>query len=448
MRGDAAEVAWPALLTSARASLVALLYQMEDTQWLPADVFVQNQMRQVGKLVAHAATQSPFFRQRLEKAGLKPEDLATPEGFRRLPPMTRRDIQDAQETLFCASSPPTHMPAWEATTSGSTGEKVKVRKTQLSSLYWVALTLRGHFWYARDMKKRLMAVRDGIPEVQNAPDWGFPISQLFDSGPMRIVPGWTPAPEYERHIRDFRPHYLIAYPSVLAAIMEESRRKNMPIEGVEHVMTIGERLSPEQAQDIAAFFNARVIDVYSSTETGNTAVQCPESGLYHVMGESVLLEILDDKGNPCAAGEVGKVVMTDLSNYATPMIRYAIGDYAEAGGACSCGRALPTVKRFLGRERNLALRPDGTKYWPVIGAVMFHEVASEVRQAQFVQLDRNTLEVRLSTDAPVAPAQEERFREMIYKALGCRYTVNFVYFSDRLPASSNGKFDDFICQAS
>jgi phenylacetate-CoA ligase len=78
-------------------------------------------------------------------------------------------------------------------------------------------------------------------------------------------------------------------------------------------------------------------DNYSCTELATLALTCPEHDHLHIQAERVLLEILDDQNRPCAPGEVGRVVVTGLVNFATPLIRYEIGDRAVAGSPCPCG---------------------------------------------------------------------------------------------------------------
>ena len=84
--------------------------------------------------------------------------------------------------------------------------------------------------------------------------------------------------------------------------------------------------------------------MYSCEEAGYIALQCPQAEHYHCQSESVLVEVLDDEGRPCTPGQVGKVVLTALHNFAMPLIRYENQDYAEVGPPCACGRGLP-VKR-------------------------------------------------------------------------------------------------------
>ena len=95
--------------------------------------------------------------------------------------------------------------------------------------------------------------------------------------------------------------------------------------------------------------------MYSSAEVGLMAAECPDHALdrdgghYLVAEENLILEVLHPEGSACAPGEVGHVVVTDLHNYATPIIRSDIGDLAEPGPPCPSGRGLMTLKRIVGR---------------------------------------------------------------------------------------------------
>ena len=95
-------------------------------------------------------------------------------------------------------------------------------------------------------------------------------------------------------------------------------------------------------------------------------------------------------------------------------------------------RAADAPKRILGRERNLIVMPDGTRHWPLVGFSRFREIAP-IRQYQFIQHDRERIEVNLVSDAPLSPAQEAELRAVIQGALGHPFAVEFTYFADRIP---------------
>ena len=152
------------------------------------------------------------------------------------------------------------------------------------------------------------------------------------------------------------------------------------------------------------------------------------------MGESLVVELLDEQDKACVPGQVGRVVVTDLHNFATPLIRYDLLDYAEMADACPCGRGLPALKRIAGRRRNMVRLPDGRTLWPAIGGLPYSEIAP-VRQFQFVQHEREAIEVRLVSDAPLTAEQERRIGDLIREALDFPFKLQFTDFPEQIPAA-------------
>lgn len=146
-----------------KASLTALMQQLEQTQWLSADLIVQQQYQQLNKLVIHAANHSPYFQQRLQATGIQPKQLPAAEYLSVLPIMSRRDLQSAGESLFCQQLPRDHLPIGETRSSGSSGEPVIIKRTALNKLLWFAFTMREHLWQQRDFSGRLAVIRAKIP---------------------------------------------------------------------------------------------------------------------------------------------------------------------------------------------------------------------------------------------------------------------------------------------
>lgn len=445
MRSNVGGIDWPPVAAGSAAVLAALVNQFEQTQWLAADALAARQHHQLVRVAEHCAKHSRQFRRRLADAKLKPEDLGEARGLAALPVLRRQDLQVPAAQLFSAEVPPDHLPIGDTNTSGSTGEPVKTRRTNVSNLFWMAMVIRDHVWHRRDFSRRLAAIRATVRE-ERSNDWGPPANLLYRTGPSLSIPSTANIKRMLEMLADFRPDSLLIYPNILAEMVRHGEARGGAPPVIRHLRTTGETLSPELREAAAAHFNATVEDCYSSQELGYIALQCPDSGLYHVMAESVLVEVLDAGGRPCRPGEIGRIVVTDLHNFATPLIRYDIADYAEVGEPCRCGRGLPTLKRILGRERNLMLLPDGTRQWPRTGYRRFREFAP-VRQFQFAQLDRDTIEVRLVSDTPVSQEQEEALRGHIVQSIGHPFDVRFVYFPDRLPKGTNGKFEDFLCQA-
>lgn len=447
VRSTVAGITWPPLLAGEAASLAALMHQLEQTQWLSADALAMLQHQQLVKTAAHAETHSAHFCNRMQAAGLRPEQLSTRENLRRLPVMRRRDVQAAGETLFCTQIPRAHAPVAESSTSGSSGEPVVVKRTAVSQLMWMAMTLREHLWQRRDFRGRLAVIRsDRLQGDQmDLPTWGTPASLLFETGSSHALAVRVGIAQRIEWLQSINPDYLLVYPSYLAALLDQFEQRGLKLPSLRQIRTINETLTPDIRESARRVLGADIADIYSSQEVGIIAAQCPDSDLYHVMAESLIVEVLDEQGEACVPGQVGRVVVTDLHNFATPLIRYDLGDYAEMADACPCGRGLPALKRIAGRRRNMVRLPDGRSLWPAIGGLHYGEIAP-IRQFQFIQRERDTIEVRLVSAAPLTADQERRIGDLIREALDFSFKLQFTYFPEQIPRGPGGKFEEFVCE--
>ena len=430
-------LAWPALPAGAGQAVLAILQQLQATQWLPAERLRALQETQLALLLAHARASAPYYRERIPgRPG---------EGLETVPVLTRRALQENFEALQSARPPPEHGPTLESRTSGATGAPVRVVRTALTQLLWRALTLRDHLWHRRDLAGKLAVIRQGI-KPGTARSWGPATEDVVETGPCAMLTPASSIAEQLDWLERERPEYLLTYPSSLAELARLSLQRGARLRGLREARAIGEALAPETRQLCRDAWGVPVSDFYSAQEAGYIALQCPRHEHYHVQSESVRVEILDDADRPCAPGQVGRVVVTDLHNFAMPLIRYELGDYAEAGEPCGCGRGLPVLRRILGRVRNTLVTADGTRYWPSFGVRGVLEIAP-VQQAQFVQKSFDLIEARIVVSAPLTQEQEKRLGERFLSRLPPGFRIEFVY-RDAIPRSAGGKFEDFYSEVS
>lgn len=446
-------VVWPAVPGQQGLLLAALLTQLEQSQWWPVAAIEQAQMRQLCVLVDHAQRHSRFHAERL--AGFRPDqtrDLR--ECLSTIPLMRRADLQSRRAEIDCAWLPPEHGALSLAQSTGSTGEPVSVRRSGLNGLIWMAMTLREHLWQQRDFSQPLAVVRAQLAEEDTArkgvawTDWGPPVNHLFASGPSHGMSLQTDIVRQAEWLRQIMPAYLLTYPNNLSALLELAAADPVDRAGLarlKQVRTIGETLHDSLRDRCRRVLGVDIVDLYSTQEIGVIAIECPQGGGYHVMSEGLVLELLRDDDLPCATGEMGRVVITDLHNFATPLIRYDLGDLAVADGPCTCGRGLPRIKRILGRQRNFLRLPDGRRYWPLVGAFGYRDIAP-VRQYQIVQRSLERITLRLAVERPLSSAEENALADKLVEFLGHRFVVDFEYFAPAIPRGPGGKFEDFVCE--
>ena len=449
LRSSLEDIRWPALPSQHGARLLSLLYQLEETQWWPAERLLEHQLRQLQGVLRHARETVPYYRQRLTALGHAPVQTLTPAAWAALPFLTRHDVQSAGAALASDRIPPEYAPTIETQTSGSTGQPVRVRATQLDGLMWEAMTLREHLWHRRDLSGRLAVIRatsagwGALPHGTLQSDWGPPANVVFQTGPAAALSLATDIAAQAEWLKRLEPDYLLTYPNNLSALISHfSQRGERPAK-LREVRTVGETVTPQLRAACRDAWNVPITDTYSSQELGYIAIQCPESGQYHVMAESVLVEILAADGRPCESGETGRLVVTGLHNLAMPLIRYELGDYAQAGAPCPCGRGLPTIARILGRSRNLLRLPGGEQRWPLVGSDRYREIAP-VRQYQLIQHTLEEIEARFVVDRPLTRDEEAQLARVIQSALGHPFRIAFTYLAGEIPRGPGGKFEEFV----
>ena len=436
---------FPAIVRADAAQLYTAFLQLEQSQWLSAEALRELQRRQLDVLLAHVWATVPAYHDRLRDAGIVPGIPLAWDAWGRVRLLTRRELQQGGSALGSRRVPPEHGPAEICRTSGSSGEPVEVLRTALDFLMSQATTLRDHAWHQRDLTGMLCAIRAGIartPDGETIAGWGAATDLLFETGRSAGLPIDTDIAKMAHWLQQRKPDYLLIYPTVFGALLRKLREQRIELPQLREVRTIGEVLPPETRALCGEVLGVPVVDLYSSQEVGDIALQCPHSGLYHVQSEHLLVEILDDAGRHCAPGETGRVVLTTLHGFAMPLLRYELRDHAEVAAACPCGRGLPALRRIQGRTRNMLVAPDGDVRWPLVGFAEFRDAAPVLRY-QVAQTARDRLEFRLVTERPLSAGEEANLAAILRRAAGNFANVDFRYFAD-LPSGANGKFEEFV----
>jgi len=439
---------WPAVRLGLAAEISALVVELDRTQWLSREQIESRQMGQLVKLLRFVVAHSPYYAKRFASSGADMDDLRSIEALRTLPLLSRHDIQSAGADFFCTRVPADQGKVSETQTSGSTGEPVRVRRSGIAQLFWHAFTLRNHFWYDLPFAARYTMIRANIREYQEHPDWGAPFVFLYETGPAQLIPINTPLDRQIELLQEFQPETLLIYPNNLGGLLDRWREEGFGLSKLRRIKTMGETLTEELRRRVAELAGEiALFDCYSSEECGAIALQCPLGEGYHVMSEALILEVLDDDDNPCAPGQIGRIVITDLHNLASPIIRYDIRDYAQLGEPCACGRGLLKLDRILGRQRNLVVKPNGDRHWPLVGFHDFGAIAP-IRQYQVIQETVERLTVRFVTNEPLAHDQKTAFIRLMQGALGYEFEMEILDQRDDLPRLANGKFEEFISKVS
>jgi phenylacetate-CoA ligase len=430
-------VAWPVIPTPAGAGMLALLYQLEASQWWDAGRLERHQYAQLGRLLDHARRASPFYEACL--ADLDPGEPISPAILARLPLLTRATVLEDADALQARFVPPDHGAVGEYRTSGSSGHPLRVVGTRLHDLFWRAVVLRDHLWHQREFGGRL-AVLKASAGAGAQPNWGAATAGVFETGPSASFSSSHDVAEQARWLHEQDPDYLLGYPSNLAAVLGYCREHGLAPRRLREVRSFGEMLPAGLRGLCEAHFGVSLTDSYSAAEVGVIALQCPRYDHYHVQSEHLVVEVLHPDGRRCAPGEQGRVVVTPLHNFAMPLIRYELNDYVELGPPCPCGRGLPVIARILGRRRHMLRLPDGRRHWPSFPAELWQPCPA-IRQFQLVQTDLDAITLRLVSTRPLTDAEKAALGERLSARLGWRFRYH-VEYRERL--ADRAGFEDFV----
>ncbi|MEE8172574.1 MAG: phenylacetate--CoA ligase family protein [Alphaproteobacteria bacterium] len=438
-------LAWPGLATQHGAQLLALLYQLEQSQWWSPGQLRRHQFIQLARLVQHALNTVPYYRKHRQDWGIDASWKLTPESFTAsLPILTRAEVQEGGAAFHSNKVPEGHGEIGDTFTSGSTGRPLKTLKTSLAEMMWQALTLREILWH-RDLRKKLAVIKiiegahGDYPKGAEYENWGKFASQVFETGPSCMLHVSTKTHEQVEWLLRMEPDYILTLPANAQALAQYCLANEISFPALRQIATFSDLLRPEARDACKEAWGVPVADMYSSAEVGYVALQCPESENYHIQSESVYVEILNEAGRACAPGEVGRVIATPLHNFAMPLLRYHSGDLAEVG-ECACGRGLPTIRRVMGRTRSTVILPNGEQLYPSFQDLLID--FAMVRQFQSRRRERDGIEVRLVVTCKLTESEVAAFEREMHARFQYPFRVDISYH-DELARSQSGKFQDF-----
>lgn len=347
------------------------------------DAFQNERLRQ---LIAYAYENVPYYHDVMVERNLKPEDIQTKADLVKLPIISKEVMRKEGIERFTSTAMP-KKDLIKHSSSGSTGQPFEYYSTNLNYSVNLAANLRGWYNFGWRLGDKYVKISQNPrkSKIKRLQDWitgnlYVATADLSDKHMHEIM----------QQIEEYKPVVIRSYPDPLY-IMAQYRlaHKDEFTYCPKAITTTGNILHPHIRKTIEEAFGCKIFDSYSSEGNANE-FECPTHHCYHVSEEYGITEIVDDNGNPINEG-VGRVVSTDLWNYAHPFIRYDVQDRVEIETTpCACGRAHMRIRKIWGRDNELLVAPSGRRYVVHHFTVFFEstvtpELKDSVDQFQFVQ---------------------------------------------------------------
>ena len=411
------------------------------SEWYSPREIRELQQSRLQQLVRHVYLHVPYYAQLMQERELTPEDINTLDDLTRLPFLTKAALREnLYFDLFADNHRKPEM--LKIATSGSTGEPLVLYADRRQLEMRWASTFRSAEWTGwrfGDRQARLWHQTLGMSRSQVVKEYldAFFMRRLFI--PAYEMNDETVAKLIEQ-FRRYRPVLIDGYAEIFNFLAHYARKHGISGLSPKAIMTSAQIMPPQVRDVIEREFQTKVYDKYGSREFSGIAYECDQHQGHHVIGESYIVEIIKD-GKPARPGELGEVVITDLNNFAVPLIRYRIGDLAVAldpDEVCPCGRGLPRIGRIEGRAQAIIFCANGTWLPGTFFAHMFKDYDYAVRQYQVVQRERDSIELKIVPESGFSPVVQEEILTHLHRYMGDAMRID-VSIVDQIPMVRTGK---------
>ena len=387
-------------------------------------------------LLQHAYRTTRAYRERMDEAGLRPEDVDGPADLAGIAVVTKDDMRTRREEFQSSAC---DLSACEKkSTSGSAGEPLTFFRD------------RDYFELGAAGMMRSMAVAGWEPGDAVAHCWGY--ERDIDTLRKRMG-SWLSRTYYLNAFRQdeaamdrwitllqrTRIGFLYGYPSSLYWFAQHVLDRSVELR-MKAVFCTAEKYFDFERRAIEKAFGCKSYDQYGSSEVQNISFECPRGNM-HVADDSVVLQ--QEKGTQDGeAPNTARLIVTSLHNRCMPFIRYDLGDFGSVGGdECGCGINTPLMRIDGGCKYDFLATPSGVVHGAVLERV-FNKISGVVRY-QIVQHSEHDYTVRceVAGDAPkrTREAVESRATEVLAETVGGAANVTFEY-PDHLEPGPNGKY--------
>lgn len=409
----------------------------EESQWWPRERLEAFQWTALERLLYHAAKTCPYYHHDWASRGLTTRRLRSWDDFRLWPVITKETIR--RHRLAMRTTLP--LPLIAKATGGSTGEPLQFDLNNDSNDRRTAMMYRGYGWAGGAPGSKQLYIWGGaVGRVPGWKRWKLALHHRFDRHLVLNCFEFTPS-RMQDHIacwNRYHPEVVVGYTNPLYEFARYIQQTGQTVRSPRSIIVGAEKLHDFQRQLMQQVFCAPVFETYGSREFMLIGAECERHCGLHLSMENLLVEIVDDTGEPVPPGTEGQVVITDLFNYGMPFVRYATGDRAIAGFEnCPCGRGLSLLKQVIGRQLDILQTPDGRKIPGEFFPHLLKEFPS-IRRFQVVQLALDQIVLKLVLDGGFTLTDRELLLREIRKGVGSSINVK-LEFVDDIPLTSAGK---------
>ncbi len=297
----------------------------------------------------------PYYRERMEKAGVTPDDIHSVDDLKKLPFTMKQDLRDTYPYgLFAV---PMDQVVRLHASSGTTGKQIVVGYTQNDLDVWAECCARALTAAGAD-NKDFMHVSYGYGLFTG----GLGLHGGAEKVGMTVIPVSTGNTNRQINIiKDFGSTFICCTPSYALYLAETMQEMGITKDDIRLKAGLfgAEPWTEEMRQEIESKLGLKAFDIYGLTEIigPGVAFECSEQTGMHINEDNFIAETIDpDTGEVLPEGEQGEIVFTCITKEAFPLLRYRTRDIGILKREkCSCGRTLIKMMKPAGRSDDMLI---------------------------------------------------------------------------------------------
>ena len=364
------------------------LKEIEELQYKSQDEIRRYQEEKLKELLSHAYENVPYYNKVLRESEVVIDGDVNLDNFSRIPILTKEIIRVEGGNLY--SKDYKSRKPYENTSGGSTGEPVKfiqderyLHRNIANKFYFNRLLGKDigekeiNLWGSeRDIFRNTLSFKERITNFLY--NRAFLNAFKVDENKLR---------EFVSEINRVKPISMWAYVESIDLLARFIEDNDLKVYSPKCIITTAGTLFPEIREKVETVFECPVYNQYGSREVGPIAVECEYKQGLHCFPWSHKLELIGE-------GELKDIIVTDLTNYSMPLIRYKIGDVSKKAdlSECTCGRNTLFFKEVSGRVVNHFI----TKMRDIVHGQYFIHVfyfRDWIKKFQVVQKDYDLIKV-------------------------------------------------------
>jgi len=404
-----------------------------NSQWWSADELKEYQNEKLRALIKHSYDNVPYYNELFHSLHLTPEDIKTSKDLYKLPILTKDILRENIKNGKIIAKNISKKSLLLSSSSGSTGEPLQYYKTRDAESFNKACAIRGWYWMGYRLGDRYIKLsQNPRPLLKNIQDkfnncFYISVQQLTDENFREIV----------EKINNFKPLFIRSYPDPMLFLTNYIIKNHIQIITPRAIATTGNILFDEYREKIENVFKCKIFDSYSC-EGGANVSECETHNCYHSSMEYAITEIVDNNMIEVGNGYLGRVITTDLHNYAVPFIRYDTQDYIKKSKEkCKCGRELLAIDKIEGRDSDILITPSN-KWLIVHNFTVYFEWIDSVEQFQVNQNKIDEINILLKVNQKYTKQIESEILKYWQNYVGEDVNVR-IEIVDDIPLTKSGK---------